>query len=170
MIVSVFIAGFVAGLIACGLGLCVYAFLCLKAQVFPPDPLPQFQLGFDFGTHIVQGTDLMSRINTEQRVLVSVNPLTAGGNPAPIDGSVNFTSSDESVARIDQVSPTSAYVTAVGLGAAQIGASFDADLGEGVRTIELSGALEVVPAEADRGEIVFGEPELIPPADEPGEG
>ncbi len=108
----------------------------------------------------------MSRLNTEQRVLVTAIALTLGGVEAPIDGSVSFTSSDESVARIDIVSANSAYVTAIGPGGAQIVASFDADLGEGVRTIELSGAIEVVPAEAERGELRFGEPELIPaPAD-----
>jgi hypothetical protein len=156
------VAGFVFCLLSVGLALAAYVFLWLRSQVLPADPTPRFALGFDFGTHVIEGIDLMSRINTEQRVLVSVNPLTVAGNPAAIDGDVVFLSSDESVARVDSVSATSAYVTAVGPGAAQIFVSFDADLGEGVRTIELSGAIEVVPAEAARGEIVFGDPELIP--------
>jgi len=171
VIVTVFIAGFVACLIACGLALCVFVFLCLRAQVFPADPLPEFFLGFGIGAATIQGADLMARITTEQRVLLTINPLTEAGNPAEIDGAVLFESSAPNVVSIDVVDDRSAWAVSTGaIGAAQITASFDADLGEGVRTVTLSGALEVVGAEAVTGELVFGTPELIPPADEPGEG
>jgi len=99
------------------------------------------------------------RINTEQKVKVSVAPKTAGGHDAPIDGAVQFTSDNESVARIEVIDDTSAYVVAAGTGAALISASFDADLGEGNRSITATGALEVVAAEAETAEIVFGEAE-----------
>ncbi len=167
MIGVVFLAGFVSALIACGVALCVYVFLWLRAQEFPAEPGPDFFLGFGIGTTTLQGTDLMARITTEQRVLLTVNPLTEGGNPAAIGGPVLFDSSAPDVVSIEQVDDRSAWAVATGAtGAAQILASFDADLGEGVRTVELSGALEVVSAEAVTGEIVFGTPELIPPAGE----
>jgi len=108
---------------------------------------------------------MSGRITIEQRVRVTVQPITAAGNPAPIDGSVAFTSSDPTVASVEAIDANSAYVTAQDLGAAQIIAVFDADLGEGVRTIESTGAIEVVAAEAVGAEIVFGTPELIPPAE-----
>lgn len=101
----------------------------------------------------------MARITTEQKVRVTVQPLTASGKPAKIDGSVKFTSSDEAVASVTAENATSATVVAVAEGAAQIVATFDADLGEGVREITASGALEVVSPEAESAEIVFGTPE-----------
>lgn len=112
-----------------------------------------------------EGESMSGRITTEQRVSVTVNPLTAGGNIAPIDGVVAFSSSDLSVAFVEALGDHSALVTAVGLGVAQITAEFDADLGEGVRTIVATGAIEVVAAEAVSAEIVFGTPEVIPPAE-----
>lgn len=162
MHIASFLFGVVACLVIVGLSLIAYAFLWLRSQAFPADPLPAFVLRMSDGLTFFQGTDLMARITNEQRALLTVQPLTQAGNPAPIDGDVTYSSSDETVARIDVVDGNSAFVTAVGEGAAQIFASFDADLGEGVRTVELSGAIEVVPAEATRGELVFGEPELIP--------
>jgi len=145
--------------------LVLYAYFWIRAE--DPDthlrPLAFLRVGLG-PNHYFEGVTLM-RLTNEQRVLITAIAVTAAGNPAPIDGAVTFTSSDETVARVDVVDATSAYVTAVGPGASQVLASFDADLGEGVRTIELSGAIEVVPAEAERGEIQFGEPELIPPTE-----
>lgn len=107
---------------------------------------------------------MSGRITTEQRVSIQVFPKTAAGNPAQIDGPAVFTSSDNLVATVEATGDTSAMATARGLGATQIIVDIDADLGEGVRTLRFTGALEVVGAEAETAEIVFGEPELIPPA------
>jgi hypothetical protein len=106
---------------------------------------------------------LMARITTEQQVTVSVAPKTLAGRPAAIDGDVAFTSSDELVATVTATGPLSALVKAVGPGVAQIVAKFDADLDDGeVREVTASGAIEVVAAEAETAEIVFGAPELTP--------
>ncbi len=105
----------------------------------------------------------MANITTEQRVAITVAPKTAAGNPAQIDGDVVFTSSDEAVATVVSTGPLSAMVTAVGLGVAQINATFDADLDAGEeRMVPASGAVNVVGAEAETAEIVFGTPELNP--------
>lgn len=104
----------------------------------------------------------MARITTEEQVSVTVRPLTQHGKPASIDGSVEFTSSDPAVASVTSNGPLTALVVAVGTGVAQITATFDADLGAGVRPVEMSGALEVVGAEATTAEIVFGTPEAQP--------
>ena len=110
----------------------------------------------------VEGTNTMARITNEQSVNISVTPRTQGGNPAPIDGDVAFSSSDEAVAVILNASGRGCTVKAVGLGAAQITAIFDARLGEEVVNVTASGALEVVDAEATTAEIVFGEVFLTP--------
>lgn len=104
----------------------------------------------------------MARITTEEQVSVSVQPLTAHGKPAAIDGVVEFASSDPAVATVTSTGDLSALVVAVAAGVAQITATFDADLGAGVRPVEMSGALEVVAAEAVTAEITFGTPEAQP--------
>ena len=104
----------------------------------------------------------MARITNEEQVRVTVVPKTAAGNPARIDGAVEWQSTDESVATVTPDGDMSAIVRSVAPGVTQIIAVFDADLGEGVRPVEMSGALEVVEAEAVIGEIVFGTPELKP--------
>lgn len=104
---------------------------------------------------------LMARITTEEQVSITVAPKTAHGNPAKIDGEVDFQSSDETVAKIVKTGPLSAIVKSVSPGVAQIIAAFDADLGAGVRTVEMTGAIEVVAAEATTAEITFGTPEPL---------
>lgn len=106
---------------------------------------------------------LMARITNEQQVPITVEAKTLAGRPAAIDGDVVFASSDPAVATVTPTGPQSAMVMSVGLGVAQISAVFDADLDEGeVREIVLTGAIEVVAAEAETVELVFGTPELTP--------
>jgi hypothetical protein len=118
-----------------------------------------FVLRFHVGPGITFLEATMARITTEEQVGVSVAPKTAHGRPASIDGVVDFVSSDPAVASVESTGPLTAVVKAVNPGVAQIIAVFDADLGEGVRAIEMTGAIEVVPAEAVTAEIVFGTPE-----------
>lgn len=106
----------------------------------------------------------MARITNEEQVSVVVAPKTPGNHPAKIDGNVTFLSSDETVAKVASTGQFGAVVTGVSAGAAVITASFDADIGEGVSTITLTGAIEVVDAQAVTGVLEFGTPELQPPA------
>jgi len=103
----------------------------------------------------------MARLTIEEKFTnVTVNPKTAKGNPAPIDGSVVWTSSDDAVATVISTGPTTAEVVAIAPGVVQITAVFDADMDEGeTREVTASGAVEVVAAEAQTGEIVFGDPQ-----------
>jgi uncharacterized protein YjdB len=105
------------------------------------------------------------RLTTEQFSVIAIAIITALGRPAPIDGAPVWASSDETVAAVipDPADPTKATVTAVGPGVAQISVSVDADLGEGVRTITATGAIEVVLAEAQTLELQFGPPQLQDP-------
>ena len=122
---------------------------------------PKGRLRFWTGPQsFIEGDNLVARINTEQKVKVTVAPKTAGGHDAPIDGAVSFTSHNESVASIEVIDDLSAFVVGVGVGAALITATFDADMDEGEnREITATGAIEVVAAEAETAEVVFGEPE-----------
>lgn len=106
---------------------------------------------------------LMARITNEQQVSATVAPKTAAGRPAAIDGAVAWSTSDAAVATVESTGDLTGLVKAVGPGVCQISAVFDADLDQGeVREITLTGAIEVVNAEAETGEITFGAPELSP--------
>lgn len=98
----------------------------------------------------------MARITSDRSVVISVNPKTASGNPASIDGNAVFGQSTR-LGTFEQLSPTSARFTPTGdLGVTQITATVDADLDEGeVRTLEASGALEIVAPEAETLELQF---------------
>lgn len=107
----------------------------------------------------------MSRINTDQTIVVSIDPKTASGNSANIDGDATFravNSTGATTGSFEQLSPTSARFTPTQTGAIQIKVSADADLDEGeVRTLQASGALEVVTPEEEATtlSVTFGEPE-----------
>ena len=105
------------------------------------------------------------RITNEQEFDIELAPLTAAGRPANVDGSAVFTSSDETLCTVIQTGPLTATVRAVPnapMGAAQVVAKVDADLGEGVREIVGSLAVEVVPAEAETVELKAGPARLTP--------
>jgi hypothetical protein len=111
----------------------------------------------------VLGENVPMRITVEQVLPITVNPLTARGRVAIIDGAVEFRSADETIATIVQTGPTTAYVKPTGTpGLVQIHAKFDADITEQFRTVETSATVEIVAAEATTGEIVFGEPTAEP--------
>lgn len=157
-------AGLLGGFVAVAAVLCLGLAWCLFVASgtdpeFPTRPSKARLRVWTSPASYIDGVDLVMRITNEQKSRVTVAPKTAGGNDAPIDGAVAFTSSDESVAVIEAIDDTSCYVRAVGPGAAQVTAVFDADLGEGVRQLTASGVLEVVAAEAETAEIVFGEAE-----------
>lgn len=100
------------------------------------------------------------------QVHVQVSYVDAAGNPATIDGDVSWSSSDETIATVmaDAGDSTKAIVRAVGkLGQAQITATADADLGEGVRALITPMDVEIVAGEAVAGTIApVGGAEPIP--------
>ncbi len=108
--------------------------------------LQQSDLGFAVGpvsnqSANAQGVPMRIVLTNEQQVRVSINPKTAAGHPAPLDGEATFTSSDESVITVHPTDDAkTVLVKAAGLGVAQLLVSADADLGEGVR--EFTGAID----------------------------
>lgn len=104
----------------------------------------------------------MVTLNTEQKVKVTVRPLTAGGQPATVDGVPGWSVSSPVLATLE-VAPDglSAYVFAGQPGVGQVLVSADADLTSGVR--EIIGVLDltVVAAEAATLELVADDPESV---------
>ena len=76
-------------------------------------------------------------LHNTQKVELAIHPVDAKGNPARIDGSPQWTSSNTAILIVSGIPNTpSAEVTAVGpSGNATIAVQADADLGPGVKTI-----------------------------------
>ena len=102
----------------------------------------------------------------DHAVQLKVSYYDAKGNPAQVDGDVDWASSDETIARItvDGTDSTRCMVYPVdNLGQAQISATADADLGEGVTEIITTGNIEVVAGQAVSGTIEpVGDPIPLP--------
>lgn len=96
-----------------------------------------------------------------QRVTLHFEVIDAAGNPAAIDGTPEWGSSDEAILTVAPADDgMSAMVTTVGpLGAAQIHVTADADLGEGVRPLTGILDFEVHGSEAVALNLLAGEPE-----------
>ena len=78
-----------------------------------------------------------------QKIKLAVSPVSAEGNPAPID-SIAWTSSDESIVTLEAIPDDlfAVYAVAVGpLGQAQVVVEADALVGEGV--VAITGILDV---------------------------
>lgn len=88
-------------------------------------------------------------------VAVKISYVDSAGNPANVDGDVEWSSSNESIVKVQAEGDTmSATVSASGpVGQAQIVARADADLGAGVRPLITTMDVEVVAGEAVAGTI-----------------
>lgn len=103
-------------------------------------------------------------LTDEQQVALAVAFATPAGNPARVDGIPTWVSSDPTVVAVE-VAPDGLSATAVAqgpLGTAQISATADADLGDGIRPVTGVLDIEVRAAEAVSALVTAGAPELKP--------
>jgi len=125
-------------------------------------PSLNFSIGPVSNVHAAQGDPMRIVLTNEQQVTVSIDPKTAAGNPAPIDGDPVFVSSDPAVIAVFPTGdPKTVLVKAAGLGVAQLQVSADADLDEG-ETRTITGAIDFNVDQAEASDLGFtaGEPEL----------
>ncbi len=103
---------------------------------------------------------LVMQISDEQKIRIALSPKTKAGHVARVDGVPVWSVSDLAVLEL-QASEDGMSVVAVakGLGKATVSVKADADLGEGVTTIEASGDIEVLAAQASTLGLEFGAPE-----------
>lgn len=132
---------------------------CCKKQ----KPKIKFTAIYRINNQIIISEDIKMIILTDvQKVLVTVSPVSAKGNAAPVDGIPVWEVSDTSLLSVvPSEDGLSAVVTAVGpIGLAQVSVKGDADLGEGV--VEIVGILdvEVVASSATTFALTPGVPEL----------
>jgi hypothetical protein len=101
-------------------------------------------------------------LTDEQKVQLSINPVTAAGNAARVDGVPVWSVSDSNVLSLEVAEDgLSAWVSTVGpLGESQVAVVADADLGEGRRELAATLDVTVVAAEAASLAISAGAPVL----------
>jgi hypothetical protein len=99
------------------------------------------------------------QMSTEEKRLVMVQPLTAQGNPAQVDGAVQF-SVTAGTCTIAPVDDTSAYVVSGDEpGDSTVQMACDADLGAGVVPVLDTMLVHVVSASAASLDVTVGDPE-----------
>jgi hypothetical protein len=121
---------------------------------------------YDNFTLTAKGDTMAYTLPVGKQVYCQVSYVDAGGNPAAVDGAVSWDSSAAAVATVvvDDTDSTQCAVQAVGtLGQAQVTATADVDLGEGVQALITTLDVSVVAGEAVAGSIeVIGAPVDIP--------
>ena len=69
-------------------------------------------------------------MTTEERCRLHITPLTAGGQPAAVDGPAQWTV--EGTCTVETIDDTSAWIIAGAMGDSTVSVGCDADLGQGV--------------------------------------
>lgn len=91
---------------------------------------------------------MLITITNEQKIPVTLNPVTAAGNPAQVDGVPTWeVVAGDATLEVSE-DGLSCYLISGSVGNSQITVTADADLGEGVRAITDTIDLAVVSAEA----------------------
>lgn len=98
-------------------------------------------------------------LTNEEKVAPVIAPKTAAGNPATIDGTFALELVEGDVT-FETAEDGTQYVVSGAEGTSKVKISADADLGEGVQTIEEIFDVIVVPAGASNLGIGFGTPVL----------
>jgi hypothetical protein len=131
----------------------------------PQAIVPWLTIWFENFKLTAKGGEVMYTLPVDHSVSMQVAYVDAAGNPATVDGKVNWQTSDPTIANVAASSEDSTIVEVTPggtLGQAQISARVDADLGQGVRLLITTCDIEVVAGEAVSGTITpLGEPEPI---------
>ena len=114
----------------------------------------------------MEGDHVMYNLPVDHTVKMQVSYVDAAGNPAAVDGPVEWFPANPEIAgiEVDPDDGTICKVIPVMLGRTQVSAKADADLGEGVRELLTVCDIMIVAGEAVAGSIQpTGEPEPITP-------
>lgn len=105
-------------------------------------------------TVTMEGKDMAYTLPSGMKVDIKVAYIDLAGNPAVVDGDVEWSTSDPSLASVTATGPDSAVIHTMGpVGQCQIIATADADLGEGVRELITPMDLTIAAGEAISGTI-----------------
>jgi hypothetical protein len=87
-------------------------------------------------------------LTSEEEVVLHAAPVTAAGNPAGVDGSITWTTTDPALITLTPVGFDCTVTTNGPLGSASVTAEADADLGAGIVLIQEPVTVTVVSASA----------------------
>jgi hypothetical protein len=113
----------------------------LKIMEVAEEPKPRghqwLAIRYEQFTVEAEGDYVMYNLPIDHTVKMQVSYVDAAGNPAKIDGAVEWFPANAEIAAIevDPSDDTICKVMPVGLGRTQVSAKADADLGEGVREL-----------------------------------
>jgi hypothetical protein len=119
-------------------------------------PIAMITFTLDHVTITARGDDMAYTLPAGKQVKLQVAYVDASGNPATVDGEVQWTSSNDDIAVVwsDAKNTTQALISAgEQVGQAQITATVDADLGDGVRELVTMMDITVIGGEAVAGTI-----------------
>jgi hypothetical protein len=116
-------------------------------------------------TVITQGDHMAYQLPNDMLINVQVAYVDAGGNAAKVDGDVAWQTSDNSIIRVEVDAQDSTMCRIVAQhknGKAQVSATADADLGDGVKALVTTFDIDAIAGEAVAGTITpLGDPEPI---------
>lgn len=137
------------------LGFCLGVFIGRWQRRRCRDRSPVRLLFFTHGRQV----DYM-KLKVTQTLPLSIKPVDAKGNPATVDGAPQWSVSDPTLATITPAADgLSAVLVPLGpLGSLAVQVSADGDLGEGVKTIVGTAAVDLIGGDAVSVEIVAGTP------------
>src|SRR5262252_1529868 len=129
-------------------------------ETAPPAPVePRAIITLQFAENTIKGESMSASMRVGTYATVSVEWTDKGGNTVGVEhGTVNWASSDPTICTVTPSTgnPAIANLYAPGkIGTVQIHATGDADLGEGVKNVTATLAVEVISGEAVAGEITF---------------
>lgn len=148
--------------------------LVIEHRIVYPPPEPEPEAGASATVTVKvggftvksEGLHVMYTLPDNMQVNVQVTFVDAKGHPATIDGPVVWKTSDENILTVSVMATDGSeanLMPGTNLGTAQITATADADLGEGVRPVICVLDVDVVGGEAVTGTITpVGSPEPIP--------
>lgn len=124
------------------------------------------RLAFFFNHLKIEGLNMALTMTSTQQASGQVQPIDSKGNPAKVEaGTVEYEIGDPALVEVieDEADETKFTVKALGpVGVTQLTIRADADLGEGVKSIETFAAIEITPAGAVGFGIAFNAPEEQP--------
>jgi hypothetical protein len=112
--------------------------------------------GFEITAKTTEDFNMSYTLPNDHQVQVQISYVDAKGNPAQVDGPVAWSSSNEAVLTVEVDAADSTLATIVPgdqLSQAQVVATADADLGEGVKQIVTTMDVTIVAGEAVSGTI-----------------
>ena len=135
----------------------------LLAKLTPPPVKPKVSFAFTVGQPKLKATQnmpLVLKVTNEQKVTVTLSPVTDAGKPVKLDGAPTWSVvlGESTITPADD-GLSAVLVSADTPGDTQVLVSADADLGEGVETISDTIDLNVVGATAKNLGLVAGTPE-----------